>query len=83
MRARARERTDVVKRLVALGIDAGRLFPAHGGEKAKKKAVRGLLHVKWARWTRCSSADPSSASGPSLHQECYPAWGEEVVPVLV
>ena len=38
LRALAQERTGTVKtRLVALGIDAGRLFPAQGGEKAKKE----------------------------------------------
>jgi hypothetical protein len=38
LRALAQDRTSTVKaRLVALGIDAGRLFPAQGGEKAKKE----------------------------------------------
>ena len=38
LRALSQERAAAVKaRLVALGIDAGRLFPAQGGEKAKKE----------------------------------------------
>jgi len=38
MRALAQERGSTVKaRLIALGVDAGRLFPAQGGERAKKE----------------------------------------------
>jgi hypothetical protein len=38
LRALSQERAAAVKsRLVALGTDAGRLFPAQGGEKAKKE----------------------------------------------
>src|SRR5262249_52288934 len=38
LRALAQERASTVKaRLVALGTDAGRLFPSQGGEKAKKE----------------------------------------------